>query len=281
MLKNKIICGKKINFLFFFPVFFLIANCSKDDAPPPTPTGQSKQYIIFNTNLSDITGTVDFIENTNGSTTISLKLNNSIEGYNNPVRLRRKTANIGGGIAVNLKSLNGENGISNTTLTKLENGESISYDQLAEFNGYIAIEGENENEGALLAYTDLGPNELTGEKVTYNLYSPDGDFNGLATIEERKKGTAALMIGLLETDTESELPCALYILQESSDEEYVHQLSPITSESKGFSFNELTEIDGVATTYKEILELDAYIEVSDPIKTTSFKAKGAIGSYTD
>ena len=281
MLKNKIFRGKNINLIFFLPIFFLIVNCSKEDTPPPTPTGQSKQYTIFNTNLSDLIGTVDFIENTNGSTTIYLKLNNSTKGNNNPVRLRRKTANIGGGIAVNLQSVNGENGTSNTTLTKLENGESISYEQLAEFNGYIAIEGENENEGALLAYTDLGPNELTGEKVTYNLYSPDGVFNGLATLEERKKGTAALMIGLLEIDNESELLCTLNILQENSEEEYVHQLSSITSESNGFSFNELTEINGVAITYEEILEINGYIEVGDPNNTISFKAKGGIGSNTD
>ncbi|CAM4143168.1 hypothetical protein ZONE111904_04150 [Zobellia nedashkovskayae] len=267
--------------MFFFITSFVMISCSKEDSPAPVPTGESKQYSILNTNLSDFSGTVDFIENTNGSTTISLQVLNTIKNIDNVVRLRSNTANLGGGIAVSLNSLNGDKGISNTTVEKLQSGEVVNYAQLAEFNGYLAIEGINENAGVLLAYVDLGPNELTGKKSIYDLLSPDGVFSGLVTVQERKKGTASLTVGIREIDEDVELPCSLHIPQYSNGEEFIQQLFSVKSDLNGFSFNELNEIDGNEITYDELLELNAFIEVSNQDDSSSFIAKAGIGAKTN
>lgn len=238
------------------------------------PTGQSKEYAILNTNYSDLTGLVKFIENTDGSTTISVELNNTVNGINNPVRLRRNTANIGGDIAVNLNNIKGEDGSSFTTISKLANGENISYHQLIEFNGYIAIEDNISN--VLIAYADLGPNELTGQKINFDLLSPNGSFNGLVTIEERKKGTSTLTIGVFGLEDNEELPCTLNIISDNSIHEFTHELSPVKSSLNGFSFNELTELGGQVITYETLITLNAYIEVTNPNSTDTFYAKGYI-----
>lgn len=262
---------KKILYLIL-PLF--IINCSKDGNIEYTPTGQTKQYSIYNTNFSDLTGFVKFIENTDGSTTISVELDNTVEGINNPVRLRMNTANIGGDIAVNLNKVKGEDGSSFTTISKLANGENISYHQLIEFDGYIAIEDNISN--ILIAYADLGPNELTGQKINFDLLSPNGSFNGLVTIEERKKGTSTLTIGVFGLEDNEELPCTLNIIPDNSIQEIIYELSPVKSSFNGFSFNELTEIEGQPTTYEELITLNAYIEVTNPNSTDTFYAKGFI-----
>ncbi|WP_282117777.1 hypothetical protein [Maribacter aquivivus] len=270
-MKFKILFLKRLPFLLL-PI--LIINCRKDDNPEYIPTGQSKEYAILNTNFSDLTGLVKFIENTDGSTTISVELNNTVKGINNPVRLRRNTANIGGDIAVNLNEVKGEDGSSSTTISKLVDGETITFNQLAEFDGYIAI--EDNSTSILIAYSDIGPNELTGQKISFDLLSPNGTFNGLVTIEERKKSTSALTIGVFGLSDNEELPCTLNILENDSIKEIIHQLSPVKSSFNGFSFNELTEINGKVITYEQIRTLNAYIEVTNPNSSANFYAKGFI-----
>jgi len=257
----------------------LLTNCSSDDAPP-VPTGQSKQYDITNTDISDITGQVNFIENTNGSTTISINLVNTVNGINNVVRLRRKTANIGGGIFLNLNNINGEDGISITTVSKLDDGTPVSYEQFTELDGYLAIGSTGNDEDTLFAFSDLGPNELTGEKINYNLFSSDGAINGFAQFEERKKGTASLLVGIFDIEEVSELKCFLHVTSEDSTEEFIQELAPITIEEdfKGFGLNELTHINEELISYEDILQLNASIKISDATDATLFISQGGIGT---
>tara|TARA_R110000744_G_scaffold375905_1_gene489746 strand:+ start:1878 stop:2702 length:825 start_codon:yes stop_codon:yes gene_type:complete len=270
---------KKNQLLIYCFTFCLLSNCSSNDDSPTIPTGQTKQYNLTNTELSDLTGQVNFIENTNGSTTISVILNNTVKGINNVVRLRRNTANIGGGIFLNLNNINGDNGTSITTVSKLTDGTKITYDQFADLNGYFAIEGTGDSEGVLYAFTDLGPNEFTGKKITYDLFSPNGDINGLAQFEERKKGSAALMVGLFDLGAEDELLCSLHIIQENTSEEIIHILSPIRSRLKGFGFTELSDINGQSLNYEDILKLDAFINVKT--SNDNLISEGGVGINID
>lgn len=257
-------------------LFFI--NCSSDDEnTPPIPTGKTKEYTLSKTQFSDITGSINFIENTNRSTTVSIKLNNIVKGINVIARLRRNTANIGGGIAIDLNDIDNQTGESITTIYKLDNGTSISFEQLEDFEGYLAIEGNGDNEGILFAFKDLGPNELTGKKITYNLFSNNATINGFAQLEERKKGTSSLIVGLFETNNIIELPCTLHIKQENNNTEYIHQLSPIRINPKGYGFTELTEINNSLINFEDVLKLDGYINVTESNNTMISISKGSIG----
>ncbi|MDF4221117.1 hypothetical protein PXC01_05920 [Maribacter sp. M208] len=255
---------------------FSLLNCSKDDDPPATPTGKNKEYNVLNTNFSDLNGTINFAENTNGSTTILVQLNNTFKGIDNPVRLRRNTANIGGGIALELNEIQGENGKSSTTISKLANGTIISYNELSEFDGYLAI--EDSSTGVLVAYADLGPNERTGNSITYNLFSPEGAINGLALFEERKKGTTSLTINVFDINQNTELPSSLHILRENiSPEVETYNLNSITSELNGYSFNEIKELNNTTISYSELLNLNGQIQILDATDTNKIISSGGIG----
>jgi len=253
---------------------------SSDDTEPIVPTGKAKQYKLFETNISDLTGTILFSENTNGSTTILVEVTNTVKGIDLPVYLRRNTANTGGGIAIPLNNINGDNGISSTTISKLSNGENINYAQLLEFNGYLAIE-DDVMSGALLAFSDLGPNELTGKKITYNLFAPNGAINGLITLEERKKGTTSLTLGILQTNDNDEFPVTLNILSENNNLEISEKLNPISGNLNGFSFNELTEINNELITYDRFIQTNSFIEIKQSVDAEDFISKGGIGSNTE
>ncbi|MDF4201844.1 hypothetical protein PXD56_02685 [Maribacter sp. SA7] len=267
--------------LFIFFITISISSCNNsDDIDEIIPTGKTKEYTLLETNISDLTGTIIFSENTNGSTTVLIQVNNTVKDIDLPVYLRRNTANTGGGIAIILNNIIGENGNSNTVVSKLNNGETISYSELLEFNGYIAIE-DNVMTGSLLAYSDLGPNELTGNKKIYNLFAPNGAINGLITLEERKKGTTSLTIGILQTNENDEFPVTLNILSESNTLENSKQLNPITGSLNGFSFNELTDINEEVITFDKFIQTNSFIEIKQSIDTENFVASGGIGNHAE
>ncbi|WP_423997269.1 hypothetical protein [Maribacter sp. IgM3_T14_3] len=264
--------------LIFFILFNIaLVSCSSDDASPPIPTGLEKQYTFVKTQFSDLTGNVIFTENTNGSTTISVSLNNTVPGVDLNIRLRRNTANLGGGIALTLNNIDNETGKSITTVSKLDDGNAINYVELSEFEGYLSLEGKNTNQNIVFAYKDLGPNEFTGKKITYHLFSNNQTVNGFAQFQERRKGTSALIIGVLDLTNPTALECSLLIKQDNTTSDYIHELASTRIEPNGYSFNELTEINGSPITFDALLNLDAFINVSDPANPLNILSSGAIG----
>lgn len=254
----------------------ILLSCSTDEILEAIPTGNSKEYQILRTNISDLTGVVEFIENTNGSTTISIQLNNTVEGINNPVSIHRNTANIGGETVLKLNNIDGKNGTSITTVQKLNNGQSINFNELSEFDGYLAISGQDSQKGLLIGYSDLGSNVLTGNSITYSLYDINGAVNGATTFREREKGTSSLTVNVFNIDETTILPCALYV-SPNSETEYIHELATIKGHQNGFGFNEFTEINGNSILYNEIFELEAYIIIGNDATFDPFVAKGNIG----
>lgn len=274
---TKIFSIIKISSLTILTVFS--TQCSKMEEIPPVPTGQTKSYTIRNTDLSDITGTVTFIENDNNTTTIDLKLINTISNVDNVIYLRRGTANIGGGLAAILNPLNGSTGISNTTIATLNDGQKITYGQLIDFEGYIDIGLTNQNTGEIAAYCDIGPNEFTGKKVSYALLSPlDESQNGLAIFEERKKGTSAITINIFDFEPNGIYPVNIKNADTNATTTDLIELPPVKGKSKGNSFSELTEISGVVITYEQLLQLNATIEVNSSLSPSTVVSAGGIGS---
>lgn len=273
---------KNPSFLFrviLICVLVIFVDCKKGETSLLVPTGRTKIYTVLSTDLSNIEGTVEFVENDNNSTTINFNLQNTSTSFNNPIYLRRKTAYQGGGIAAILGDLDGRTGKSSFNISKLADDQKLTYDQLLQFDGYFAIELNDDNSGKLAASAHIGPNELTGNKVTYSmLFTEDSSYSGQATFSERANGSSSLIVSLLGSNANATYPSHIHRNDEGSDNTILLSLSPVESTFKGHGFSEISEIDGSPIMYNDLLELNATIDIHDSNDTIIVIASGGIGS---
>ena len=129
----------------------IFTSCNKDDAATAVIL-QEIAYTIFDVANSGVSGTATFTQEDNGSTHVLIELNNS-NTTTNPAFINFNSASVGGDIAITLKAC--ECLISNTTITKFDNGNTITYEGLINLNGHITILDEN---GNIVAVADIGSN---------------------------------------------------------------------------------------------------------------------------
>lgn len=133
-------------------IFTLVfTGCSKDDAAKAVIL-QSVEYSIFDVANSGITGTATFTQEDNGSTHVLIELNGA-DTSTNPAQIRFNSASEGGDIAITLSVCTCS--ISDTTITKFDNGNTITYEGLIDLNGHITILDEM---GNIIAVADIGAN---------------------------------------------------------------------------------------------------------------------------
>lgn len=132
--------------LFFF-------SCKKDDVSQAIIM-QSIEYTIYDVSGSNITGKATFTQEDDGSTHVLIELQGSSTAEN-PAYIRFNTASEGGDIAITLVAC--ECSISNTTITKLDNGTPITYEGLIQLNGHITIHDGN-GQSSIVAVADIGSN---------------------------------------------------------------------------------------------------------------------------
>lgn len=132
-------------------LFFI--SCKKDDVTQAVIM-QSNEYTIYDVSGSNITGKATFTQEDNGSTHVLIELVGSSTAEN-PAFIRYNSASEGGDVAITLKAC--ECLISNTTVTKFDNGTPITYEGLLQLNGHITIHDGN-NQSSILAVADIGSN---------------------------------------------------------------------------------------------------------------------------
>lgn len=128
----------------------VFTSCNKDD--PKTVILQQISYTISQVANSGVSGTATFTQEDNLSTHVLIELINS-NTTTNPAFINFNSAAEGGDIALTLNAC--ECSISNTTITTLDNGGSITYEGLINLNGHISILDEN---GNIVAVADIGSN---------------------------------------------------------------------------------------------------------------------------
>ena len=129
----------------------MLTSCNKDDASKAVIL-QEIAYNIYDVANSGISGMATFTQEDNGSTHVLIELNGS-NTSTNPAYINFNSAAEGGDIAITLKVC--ECSISNTTITKFDNGNTITYEGLISLNGHITILDENAN---IVAVADIGSN---------------------------------------------------------------------------------------------------------------------------
>ena len=250
----------------------VLTNCSSDDDGniifnPPVET--SKTYQLGSVADPSISGTAKFIKNSDNSTTVELQLTGTPAGGMHPAHIHYNTAAESGGIAVTLGTVDGDTGFSNETFSTLDDGMSITYDELLNFDGYINVHLSDTELTTIVAQGDIGQNELTGEVKTYTL----GEFNGTgitgtATFSERVNGEALAVLDLDNTPAGGMHPAHIHMNTAAETGGIAYTFNPVDGDT-GMSVGNLAVLDmgdndesnDEPITYDMLLDYDGYINV--------------------
>ncbi len=102
-------------------------------------TGESVTYALDSIADPTIKGTATFRERTNGTTLVTLQLQNTPASGTHPAHIHANTAAEGGVIAISLTPVNGATGTSSTEVRAYDDGTDVSYGDLLEYDGYINV----------------------------------------------------------------------------------------------------------------------------------------------
>ena len=144
---------KRIPLLLLLVSVLLTTGCGKDDIN--VVILQSVEYAIVPVNGSNVSGKATFTEDTSGKTEVLIELNGTSTAVY-PAFIRFNTASEGGPVALTLTAC--ECNVSHTVVTKLDNGNKISYEDLALLNGPLSIHLSNTELETVVAVANVGSN---------------------------------------------------------------------------------------------------------------------------
>jgi hypothetical protein len=121
-------------------------------------TGDSEVYDLNPVSDPEISGTVTFAKRVSGLTLITIQLTGTEADGDHPSHIHNNSAQQTGGIAIDLKNVNGATGRSATHVTQLNNGTAITYDELVNFNGYVNVHLSSTSLSTLIAQGNIGSN---------------------------------------------------------------------------------------------------------------------------
>lgn len=144
-------------------------------------TSTSKTYTLNSVSNNAVNGTAKFTKRASGETLVSIALTGTTSGVNSPAHIHLNTSAQGGAIAIDLTPVMGANGKSETSVSKLDNGTAITYDELLSFNGHLNVHQDANNLAILIAQGNIGANDGVAGIVNYNVTNTGSTayvFNG-------------------------------------------------------------------------------------------------------
>ncbi|TVZ46968.1 hypothetical protein [Olleya sp. Hel_I_94] len=192
---------KTLKYLFLCISITLFTNCSDDDASEQITSIASEIFNIEAFGDSNIIGTIEYFKNSNSTITIEVNLVGTETNQFYPAKIAFDTAADYDGansqVAINLVPIDGNSGKSRTTFSTLEDGTTISYEALLDFDGNIVI-NQSETSNVIVTQSDIGQNILTTNTFSYPLSEVDvSDISGTITFTERVNGEALAEISLI------------------------------------------------------------------------------------
>lgn len=124
-------------------------------------TGESASYDLNMVDVDGIMGTAMFKERVNGETLVTIMLEGTLDGGMHPAHIHvGSVADAPGDIAISLNSVNGNTGMSMTNVSAFdgEDAETIDYNTLLEYNGYLNVHLSADDLGTLVAQGNVGSN---------------------------------------------------------------------------------------------------------------------------
>jgi len=277
---------KKLAFALMMVAGFTSCDSDDDGVDVPDFEGETKEYTLNEMSDSGVSGTVTFMENEDGSTTVEFDLNGTPEDGMHPAHIHMGTAAEGGDIAVSFEPIDGATGMSTTEVSTLDDGTTVTYEELVNYDGYINVHLSADELETIVAQTDIGENELTGESVSYDLNEVDvPGVNGSALFEERENGETLVTLMLDGTEEGNEHPAHIHMGSvEDAPGAIAITFNPVNG-ATGMSMTNVAMTDGSeeeeaeAVTYEDLLSYDGYINVhlsADDLDTLA--AQGNMGA---
>ncbi len=241
----------------------LFVGCSDDDeSNPVNPNLDSKTYQLFERSNSGVSGTATFTDQTDGSVLVELNVTGTPQDGMHPSHIHVNTAAEGGAIAVSLNPVDGATGVSQTFVTETDDGATLDYNALLNFDGYINIHLSAQDLATVVAQGDIGQNELTGESKAYTLEERDvAGINGTVLFEERVNGEAQATIMLEGTPDGGMHPAHIHANSAAEGGGILYTFNPVNGTS-GMSISNLAMLDdGTMFGYDDVLGVDGYVNV--------------------
>jgi len=255
----------------------LIAGCDDDDSNGgPDLTGESKTYVLNSVSNPDISGTVKFAERSDNTTVVTIELEGTASGDTHVAHIHENSAAETGGIIIDLNSINGSTGKSETVVKELNDGTAITYNELLMLNGYTNVHLSETDLATLIAQGDIGENELTGSSTTYALLGVnESGINGTATFAQRISGSTLVTIDLEGASPTGNYPVYIY-------DNTVATPGPIAINLNNYTDTSVTTVrklnNDTAISYDQLKDYNGHINIQTSATDPTYVAQGNIGS---
>ncbi len=243
-------------------------------------TGDSETYTLNAKAFPNISGMAVFAKRKSGKTLVTLKLENTEMDASHPAHIHINTAAEGGGIAIDLKAVDGESGMSWTSINKMNDDTEISYDELIVFNGYINVHNSSGDLGTLVAQGDIGQNGLTGTMKQYTMNEQNASgVSGTVTFYERNNGFTLITLALMGTIDGGDHPSHIHSGSVASPGGVVISLTNVNGKT-GMSMTSVSKMnDDTEVTYSDLIGFNGYAQVHNSgADLATILTNGDIGS---
>ena len=223
-------------------------------------TGTSMSYDLNAVSDTNIMGTAWFKERMNGETLVEVMLEGTMDGEMHPGHIHMNTAAEGGGIAVTLASVDGATGWSKTNVSMLDDGTTVTYNDMIAYDGYINYHLSATDLATLVAQGDIGQNALTGESMSYDLNAVSNtSIMGTAWFKERMNGETLIEV-MLEGTTSSQMHPGHIHMNTAAEGGGIAVTLASVDGATGWSKTNVSMLDdGTMVTYDDMIAYDGYI----------------------
>lgn len=242
--------------------------------------GESKTYDLHEVDVPGTTGTATFEKRKNGETLATLQVEPANEDDSYPAHIHANTAIETGTPVFTFNPIDGATGTSLTNMETLDDGTPISYDELMNFDGYLNVHLSTNELETIVAQSDIGQNELTGETETYTLAAVSNPaISGNVVFAARVNGETLVTVTLEGTTDGATHPAHIHSGPIAEPGDLAITLNNVDGET-GISTTNISEFDaGGAIDYEGLTEYDGHIDVHvSPIDLEILVAQGDIGS---
>jgi hypothetical protein len=229
---------------------------AQGDIGQNTLTGTSIVYDLGEKDVEGISGNITFSERTNGETLAVIDIDGTPAGGSHPAHIHANTAAETGDILYTFNPVNGDTGLSVTSLS------SLMFSSIASTDAYVNVHLSANNLGTIVSQGDIGQNDLTGNTITYDLGEKDvNGISGEVVFSERANGEALAALNITGTPAGGMHPAHIHANTAAEGGAILYSFNPVNGDT-GMSMTNLASFDdGSSFMYSDISDLDAYVNV--------------------
>ena len=154
----------------------LVSGC-KDDEDDAMNQLNAKTYTLSELDSSGVSGTVTFAKQDDNSTKITVQLTGTQAGNSHPAHIHANKASDGGPIVLDFNPVDGATGMSETIVTKFNDGTPVTYEELIKYNGHVNVHKSATELAVMIAQGNIGSN-ATGQSGSTSTGGSGDSGNG-------------------------------------------------------------------------------------------------------